>query len=260
MKNHFFIPYYGNKRQEVEKIYNEIKDDIDKYDIIVEPFCGSSAFSYYVWLNNKDKNKTYVLNDNNKLLMELYVICKDEDKFKKLYEDLIKLQEQVINKEEYLKIVKKANTDLISYIFIHKIYTIRPGLYPISKKFTIDSWKNFYNAPIIDFIRNAKISFTNIDAIDVYNYYKGNKKALIFLDPPYLASENSWYKDPKVNIYEYLFDNDITKEKAFILICLENNWIIKLLFKGKKSIVYDKKYEASKKNTEHILIMNKKQA
>ena len=28
-KNHFFIPYYGNKRQEVEKIYNEIKDDIE---------------------------------------------------------------------------------------------------------------------------------------------------------------------------------------------------------------------------------------
>lgn len=57
MKNHFFIPYYGNKRQEVDKIYNEIKDDIDKYDIIVEPFCGSSAFSYIYGLTIKTKIK-----------------------------------------------------------------------------------------------------------------------------------------------------------------------------------------------------------
>lgn len=257
MKNHFFIAYFGNKRQEVEKIYNEIKDNIDKYNIIVEPFCGSSAFSYYIWLNNKDKNKTYVLNDNNNILIELYNICKDEVKFKKLYDDLVKLQEQTTNKEQYLEIAKRANNDIISYIFVNKIYNIRPGLYPRIpiNKF---NFKNFYEAPIIDFLRNAKIIISNKDALDVYNDYKTNKKALIFLDPPYLASNNSWYKDPTINIYEYLCDNDITKEKALILLCLENNWIIKLLFKGKKSIVYNKTYETTKKQTEHILIMNKK--
>ena len=258
-KNHFFIPYYGNKRQEVEKIYNEIKDDIenDKYKIIVEPFCGSSAFSYYIWLNNKNRDLSYVLNDNNKMLIELYNISKDETKFINLYNSLVKLQEETTNKEKYLEVCKKANTDLICYIYIHKIFCIRAGLYPINKTFTIDSWKTFLNAPIIDFIRNAKITFLNKNALEVYEEYKGNKKALIFLDPPYLASENSFYKDPTVNIYEYLFNNDIKKEKALILLCLENNWIIKLLFKGKKNITYDKKYEASKKKTEHILILNK---
>jgi site-specific DNA-adenine methylase len=258
-KNHFFIPYYGNKRTEVEKIYNVIKDDIDKYNTIVEPFCGTSAFSYYVWLNNKDKNLSYVLNDNNKFLIELYNISKDEEKFKNLYNNLILLQEATANKQKYLEVVKKADSDLISYIYVHKVYNIRPGLYPTGKTFTADSWKTFLNAPIIDFIRNAKITFLNKDALEVYNEYKTNKKALIFLDPPYLASENSWYNNPSVNIYEYLFENDILKEKALIVLCLENNWIIKMLFKGKKSIVYDKKYEATKKKTEHIIIINKKQ-
>jgi site-specific DNA-adenine methylase len=260
-KNHFFIPYYGNKRQEVEKIYNEIKEDIEsnKYKFIIEPFCGSGAFSYYVWLNNKDRDLTYILNDNNKIIMELYCISKDETKFNNLYNDIIKLHEETTSKEKYLEVCKKSNTDITSYIYVNKVYNIRPGLYPSTKNFTTDSWNVFKNAPIIDFVRNAKISFTNLDALDVYNNYKNNDKALIFLDPPYLASENSWYKDPKVNIYEYLFNNDIIKEKALILLCLENNWIIKLLFNGKQHIIYDKKYEASKKKTEHILIINKKE-
>lgn len=258
-QNHFLIPYYGNKRKEVVKIYDEIKDDIDKYKFIVEPFCGSSAFSYYVWLNNKDKNLTYVLNDNNKELFDLYNIAKDEIKFLKLYDDLDKIHKETTDKTKYLEICKKADSDLTSYIYIHKIYCIRAGLYPTNKQYSPDAFKTFLNAPIIEFIRNANIIFSNKDAISVYDEYKTNKKALIFLDPPYLASENSWYKDPKVNIYEYLFENDIIKEKALIVLCLEKNWIIKLLFKGKKSITYDKQYEATKKKTEHIIIINKKQ-
>jgi hypothetical protein len=46
MKNHFFIPYSGNKRQEeVKQIYDniELKPNI-KY--IVETYCGSSALSF----------------------------------------------------------------------------------------------------------------------------------------------------------------------------------------------------------------------
>jgi site-specific DNA-adenine methylase len=44
MKNHFFYPYFGNKREEVEHIYN--LSDLNNIDTIVEPFCGSCAVSY----------------------------------------------------------------------------------------------------------------------------------------------------------------------------------------------------------------------
>ena len=85
MKNHFLISYFGNKRQEVKIIYEELKfndDNINTY-YIVEPFCGSSAMSYYIWLNNRDKtNFKYILNDNNKFIIDLYNIAKDENNLK----------------------------------------------------------------------------------------------------------------------------------------------------------------------------------
>ena len=49
MKNHFFFPYCGNKRQEVERLYKTVENKIDDIDILIEPYCGSCAFSYYVY-------------------------------------------------------------------------------------------------------------------------------------------------------------------------------------------------------------------
>lgn len=258
MKNHFFIGYSGNKRQEVDKIYNVIKDYIKDYNIIVEPFCGTCAFSYYFWLNNKDKKIKYILNDNNKFLYDLFITAKDENKLNELYKKLIKIFEETTNKDLYLKVVERAKTDLDAWIYINKICNIRAGLYPTTKKFNEQSLSSIINAPIIEFIRNADITFLNVDAVELYKNYKNDNKALIFLDPPYLASCNSFYKNPTTNIYEFLCDNDIANEKAFVVLCLENVWMIKLLFKGKKAIVYDKTYELSKKKTIHTIIINKK--
>lgn len=259
MKNHFFIGYFGNKRNEVEKIYNEIKDKLIDKEIIIEPFCGSSALSYYIWLNNKDKNYQYILNDNNIFIYQLYLLSKDEEKYNIFIDELKIMFNDCKNKEDYLKIAKKAKDeeDLKSYIYINKIYNIRPGLYPTTREFKVDRIEGMRKVPILDFIRNANIKFTNMDCLDIYNEYKSNNKAFIFLDPPYINAENGFYKNPTFNIYEYICNNEIEKEKAYIVLCLENNWIIKLLFKNKKSVCYDKRYETTKKITTHIIILNK---
>lgn len=255
MKNHFFIPYYGNKRNEVQKIYDIIESKINEIDTLVEPFCGSSAFSYYIWLKNKDKNLSYILNDNNKFIYDLYNLCKDNNKVIDIYNKLIKLKEATTNKDKYLEVCKKSKEgDLVSYIYIHKIYSIRPGLYPSNKNISDNIFDTFKNASILEFLQTANIKIYNKDAIEIYDEHKNNPKAIIFLDPPYIQSCNTFYNSPTTNIYEYLFNNDIDKEKAKILLCLENIWIIKLLFKNKKSIVYGKKYEMTKKQTEHIFI------
>ena len=75
MKNHFYMPYYGNKRTEVEEIYNNI--DLTNIKIIIEPFCGSCAMSYYIWTQSKTKMK-YILNDNNPYMKQMYDIIKNE--------------------------------------------------------------------------------------------------------------------------------------------------------------------------------------
>ena len=43
---------------------------------------------------------------------------------------------------------------------------------------------------------------------------------------------------------------------ALIILVLEDNWIIKLLFPNDIKETYDKKYSASKKQTSHLLISN----
>ncbi len=46
MKNHFYIPYMGNKRQEVEQIYNSI--DFNGITTVIEPYAGKSEMYYYI--------------------------------------------------------------------------------------------------------------------------------------------------------------------------------------------------------------------
>ena len=67
MKNHFIISYAGNKRQESNYIYEYIKDKLNDIEYIIEPFCGSSALSYYLSTLYPHRFK-YILNDNNGII------------------------------------------------------------------------------------------------------------------------------------------------------------------------------------------------
>jgi len=263
MKNHFFFPYTGNKRTEVEKIYDSIKDKMENIKCIIEPFCGSSALSYYIWLNNKEKNYKYILNDNNEKLIELYKIVKDEKKFNELFDKLNKIVDKIFSyeefekrKEEYKKNVNKE--DLLGYCLKNRVFQRVPGLFPSINENFRKRTHLFINAPVIDFLRNANIEFYNKSGLDIYKEYCNKPENLIFLDPPYLLTCNSLYENPIMDIYEYLVDNDIENNKALIVLCLENNFIIKLLFKKYNSLTYQKRYENNHKKTEHVIILNKK--
>ena len=250
-KNHFFMAYAGNKRNEFNDIYKQIENQLDNIDIIVEPFCGSSAFSYFLSLKHPKKFK-YILNDNNQYLIELY----DTAKKPKLLNQLIKKLNEFsidLTKEKYNEIVKVDKFE--NWFYKNKEYGIRPGLYPLNK--TVKANYDFLNnTPIINFLKNEKVELYNDEGVNIVEYFKNNKKALIFLDPPYLVSCNYFYYDSKVNIYEYLYKNPINKMDAYIVLCLEDNWIIKLLFKDYIKAEYNKKYEMSKKKTTHLIITN----
>ena len=61
MKSHFYMSYFGNKRMEVETIFNN--QDFTNITTVIEPYCGSCAMSYYI--STQYSNIDYVLNDNN---------------------------------------------------------------------------------------------------------------------------------------------------------------------------------------------------
>jgi hypothetical protein len=185
------------------------------------------------------------LNDNNKFIIDLYNIAKDENNMKKLREELelvyknifIDIDNKDKQKEEYNKL--KTSETLLNHIFLNKVFNIRPCLFPHSENF---NFKSVTDASIIECLRTASIEISNEDGLKVYKRHMNNPDAFIFLDSPYLISENSYYKCSSIMIYEYLCENDINKDK----LCLENNWILKLLFRGKNNnylaIEYDKIY------------------
>jgi len=251
MKNHFFFSYMGNKRGEVDTIHESIKDNLKNITTIIEPFCGSSAFSFYIASLYPNKFK-YILNDNNKYLMQLYEIAKAPAKFDKLVNKLEKMINN-IDKEKYNSIIKSDTLE--GYIVSNYIYAIRAGLFP--NKGNIKSIDGFKNAPIIHFLRTEDVQIINGDALQCYEKNKTNKNNFIFLDPPYVMLNNDFYANTTLNIYEYLSQHNIKKEKAFIVLVLEWSWIIQLLFKDCKVTTYDKTYQTSKKKTTHAIISNK---
>lgn len=255
-KNHFIMAYAGNKRKECNQIYERIKDNIDDIKTIIEPFCGTSSFSFYMSLKFPKRFK-YILNDINKDLIELYEIMMDEEKLNILIDRLNNLP-QPMTKEMYLGIIKDG---AFGWIVKNLIYSIRPGLYP-SERNIKTNFDNLRNCPMINFLKTEDVIITNANGVDLLMVEQDNPDSLIFIDPPYLASCNSYYdlnKNTRLEstIYEYLADHNIKNMSSYIILVLESNWIIKLLFKDLVKGEYDKKYEGSKKNTSHLIIDNK---
>lgn len=256
MKNHFYISYAGNKRNEVKELYNNI--NFNNITTIIEPYCGSCAMSYYISLNKK--NLKYILNDNNVFLKEMFEIIKDDEKLKKFEEDYkYTMTNIIINKETYKEYLKdKNNNDLLRWFIKNKVYQIRAGLYPMPNKKIIKEI-DLKKYPIYDFFKNNDIEFLDIDGLTCYEKYKDNENNLILIDPPYLSSFNAFYETPSFKIYEFLHNNNIDYEKAYIILILEKMWIIELLFKDSNiKCIYDKLYQPNKKQTKHIIIDNRK--
>jgi len=263
MKNHFIISYFGNKRNEVEMLYDLMKDDIINKTTIIEPFCGSSAFSYYISTKHPKQFK-YILNDNNKYLIELYLILQDETKSNEFIKRMNKIHADIFKKSTPEERKNKYNDsknidDIYHWLFYNRCYSIRPGLYPIKeeKRFLNYNYNDMLKAPIINFLKTENITFICGSGKDCVVQNKDNENNLIFLDPPYLQACNDYYANKDVNIYEYLYKDKITDMKAKIYLILEDTWIIRLLFEHQIKQENSKTYQAGhKKKTTHLTISN----
>lgn len=249
MKNHFITPYAGNKRDEVEIIYNNVKDELINKKFIIEPFCGSSAISVYISIQCPGKY-TYILNDNNKYLISLYEMMRSDITIN-FFNCMVELVLLNISKGETWKERKKIYTNpgytncITEYIKL-KYYMLRPGLYPIE----VEEVKRLRlriigKEPIIKFMQNEKVILMSCDAVDVIIKYNNEQECALFLDPPYLMACNDFYSNSSVFIYEYLIKTHVCKKNIYLI--LEYNWMIKLLFANFKYILYDKQYNGLKK-------------
>ena len=74
-----------------------------------------------------------------------------------------------------------------------------------------------------------------------------------------MQSCNSFYINPSLLIYEWIYNVDLQFKNSIFIFCLENTWIIKILFKKYKLLTsYNKKYQNhNKKQTIHAVYSSK---
>jgi 16S rRNA G966 N2-methylase RsmD len=268
----FYFPYSGNKRNEL--IYlNDLLEDVD-YKKIVEPFGGSCAFSIDQY--SKNNNLECYISDINK---ELTMFCNNFYKFDLLIinntlEDIAKIK----NKEEYndhiLKIKKYNNVDetkedeVLNFcsglLFYKTYYYKRPGLYPIEGR--APQYKNLLKNKERLNLFYKKFKYVNQDFKIYMEMFKDDENALIFLDPPYVASDNSAYTNEagfnKIDIrktfqecWGYLHNYFENCKCKFILV-VNDNFFMDIAFKKYYYKSYDKLYQQSKYNCKHNIYTN----
>ena len=64
------------------------------------------------------------------------------------------------------------------------------GVYPMNRSFNLrhETYKELDN-----FFQSKQLRVSNKDYQEIFEKYKDNEKALLFLDPPYFLSDNSGY-------------------------------------------------------------------
>jgi hypothetical protein len=269
MRNHYYSPYVGNKRSEIKNIMPLI--NLENITTIIEPFAGSSAMSYYISTQYPKRFK-YILNDNDKINIELYKISRDPERTQMFNLKINKIIDEWntytddVNRKIFYDNLDIKNIEV--YIFKTKYTIFRIGVYPSitqelkRKRFINVKPYKLQNYLVYDFFNNEDITYSNIDAVDFINNHNKDEEQggkLFLLDPPYLASCNVYYNNFNMNIYEWINNNKILllDSKNKFIFTLENIIQIKDLFKDFNELLeYGKEYMMSKKKTTHIIYSN----
>jgi len=272
--SHFIYQYKGNKRQETSTILPIINFNNKKN--IVEPFCGTSAMSFAIWKEHKDKFNYYI-NDIDEKLIEVYNLLKIKS-IKEIEENIENVRLEYNNLNQVVKtkenICKKvANEAQITYMkenkyksVYHYIFFNRYCVYgllpPTLNRGILNKYKlSPLQKEFIEFIKSPNVFISNNDYKIIYEEHKNNPKSIILLDPPYVSTDKSFYQSNDAEIYSYFSNNSIKKNKASTYVIVDDNWIMRLVFKDCNILsVYDKQYTniSKHKNTNHIIFSNNK--
>jgi site-specific DNA-adenine methylase len=238
----------GSKQTDIKHFSKYLPLDVKT---VVEPFGGSFAVSKFFY---KDINKyNFHINDLDE---EIYYIYKNFQEYIKLLsnlQDCCCASDYKTNYfEKYLPYVEKANYDDHIKNYIHKNFVVRKSLLNLPYK-----QLNFNNSEL-NILNNSL--FTNNDYKDVIKLYIDDKDAFVFLDPPYLFSNNTVYIPQQVEtdmtmiIPEILDFFKVAKCKIMLIINKLN--IIEYCFKDYIKGEYNKTYRISNKKSIHLIITN----
>lgn len=236
------IQRIGSKTNDIKYFYDYLPLDVKN---VVEPFGGSFALIRDVY--SDDKYNKYV----NDLDPELYYVYKHTDE---LIDGLKKwniINEKNISVKDKVALFEKQVMNDFIKKYILKTSIVRG----------IANTKNLEKIEE-DIKLIKKINFSNEDGFKIIERFRKKKDTFIFLDPPYLFSDNSGYYPQNENsdMTSYFFKFlDIFKDKttkAKIMLIINDLAIIRELYKDFIVGSYEKIYQASKKKMNHLIIAN----
>lgn len=242
----------GNKKNDI-KFFKHLLP-LDNIINVIEPFGGSFAVINNIYRD--DKYNKFV-NDTDK---DLYNIYTNLDEYHNFCIDMDEICKKFLNENGHVEyrglmpyIVENKINENKFYKIWEIVHIIRRRMVTIHKT---DSFKN------INTTFYKKINYSNVDYLDIINRFKYDEKAFIFLDPPYLFSNNKTYQEQQNNtdntgmilkLLDLFNDRNV---KAKIMLIINKMDLLVGLFKNFIKGEYSKVYGISRRCETHLIICN----
>jgi site-specific DNA-adenine methylase len=233
----------GSKQNDIKHFSKYLPLDVKT---VVEPFGGSFAVCKWFY---KDINKyNFHINDLDE---EMYYIYKNVKEML----DVTKYLSTIFDKTQGYSVKKyllssNINKHISNYLIKNTI--INGGI------FNNISPTGKYCVAETDILNNSK--FTNEDYKTILEQYKDEKDAFVFLDPPYLFSNNSGYypqteDTDATHIIPYILEY-LKISKCKVMLIINKLGILEYLFKDFIKGEYQRIYQISNKKSVHLIITN----
>lgn len=258
MTSHFIVSHPGNKYfefKQFEDVFRE--DDFENKKNIVEPFCGTGGMSLQLWKKYGSKFN-YYLNDLDDKLFQIFLLYKSGSSLDEIFEKMNTLKHSIEHKEAFKDLNKRVNEDIYNYIVCKKLSWHKIDCYNIRDRdsYKIKSKPNKHQKLFFEFINSPNVFISNKDWYEVFKEFDNDNTVFLF-DPPYIDSDNTFYKHKDLDVYEFFKKKTINLFKSKIFFIVEDIEKIRTLFKNNNVLkVYDKTYYLSKRKTKHIIISN----
>jgi site-specific DNA-adenine methylase len=249
----------GNKQKDI-KFFKHLLPKQEDIDAVGEPFAGSFAVIRNCYYNVSN------------------IYCADNDlQFRETVDNRLK------NLPEYYEFIQKFNE------YIEQFMDRSKGQYVNSQYMPqLNEWIEHNKGNLnIDFKRDIGVRgfckelpktikyddlavlYSRIQWSDdfktVLNILKDNERGFVFLDPPYLSSDNSQYYGNTKTINNNVKDNTVIfidildffkTAKCKVMLVINKNAINEYIMNGYVKCTYSKHYEMSKKNDQLIVCTN----
>lgn len=254
----FMLNYVGQKYDETKKEMSKINLNYDNYKIVVEPFGGSFGFSRWLYFDKKI-NVKYHIYDVDTDLINFYQFLKSLslneindffDRYNKIQDDIYikckmenKPPDRVLNSKKLVEYFETIEDPNLKYLCMTN--NKRNQYCKVSYKTNMGCYHEMF--------KHITFFNTEIKDFDINQYDK--KTTLIYLDPPYLACDNSFYKD--FEAFGDIFDTIeyILEEYPSIFVHIKYPLITKV-FKKYHYGDYPKLYQMKKHKVFHDVFLN----